>query len=104
MQREQLLTQIKDRLRQAYGDRLRGIVLFGSAARGDLSKDSDVDLLVLLQGPVHFGRDLQTNIDALYPLVLETGHPISAKPVDEKRYDEFECPLFLNAKREGVRV
>ena len=104
VQREELLSQIKDRLQQAHGDRLTGVVLFGSAARGDLSDDSDVDLLVLLQGPVHFGQDLQTNINALYPLTLQTGHPISAKPVDAKLYDEFECPLFRNAKTEGIRI
>ena len=104
VQREELLSKIRDRLQRVHGDRLRGVVLFGSAARGDLSDDSDVDLLVLLQGPVHFGQDLQTNISALYPLTLETGHPISAKPVDAKRYDEFECPLFRNAKTEGIRI
>ncbi len=34
MTREELLTEIKTRLEAAYGDRLRGVVLYGSEARG----------------------------------------------------------------------
>jgi predicted nucleotidyltransferase len=43
-------------------------VLYGSEARGTAHPDSDVDLLVLLRGPVSLGKDLKTIIDALYPL------------------------------------
>lgn len=31
----------------------RRIILFGSAARGSLTPDSDLDLLVIVRGPVH---------------------------------------------------
>ncbi len=96
--------EIKRRLERLHGERLRGIVLFGSAARGSAAEDSDIDVLVLLRGPVALGRDLETNIEALFPLSLELGQPISATPVDEKQYEAFECPLFLNAKKDGIRL
>jgi len=32
------------------------IVLFGSAARGELKTDSDLDILVIVRGPVHRKR------------------------------------------------
>ena len=53
---------------------------------GDATPESDVDLLVILAGPVAFGRDLQTIIRALYPLQLETERALSAIPADEARY------------------
>ena len=31
----------------------RRLILFGSCARGERSLDSDVDLLVIMRGPVH---------------------------------------------------
>jgi len=39
---------VKKALVQRYGDRLRGILLYGSRARGDFGPDSDYDLVVLL--------------------------------------------------------
>jgi len=51
-----LLARIKSRLHAVYGDRLRGVVLYGSEARGEATPDSDVDILVLLTGPVALGR------------------------------------------------
>ena len=47
-----------------------------------LGKDSDIDLLVLLIGPVDHGKDSWTCIRALYPLVLDLERPIHAKPTD----------------------
>ena len=98
----ELLKDIKARLEQAHGKRLHGIVLYGSEARGLADKDSDVDVLVLLDGPVDYGPDLETNLKALYPLSLEIGRRISAKPVSAREYDTVDCPLYRNAHREGI--
>jgi len=102
MNRDDLLRAIRDALSVAHGERFRGVVLYGSEARGEASEDSDVDILVLLDGPVSLGRDLRTSIDAVYPLVLETGRPIHTRPVDVEVYEAGEFPLFRIAKREGI--
>ncbi|MGB2821516.1 MAG: nucleotidyltransferase domain-containing protein [Phycisphaerae bacterium] len=104
MTREQLLREIRARLREAHGERLRGVVLYGSEARGDAQPDSDIDLLVLLDDPVEYGRDLETNLDALYPLALEIGRRISPKPVSALEYETVTCPLYQVARREGIAV
>ncbi len=104
MERCELLAAIKQRLLKAHGERLRGVVLYGSEARGQARPDSDIDVLVLLSGPLDYGVDLRTNIDALYDLVLELERPISAKPVDIAAYEAAEYPLYRNAKAEGVLV
>jgi len=102
MTQEQLLKEIKSRLAAAYGDRLKGVVLYGSEAQGDAERDSDIDLLVLLDGAVQLGRDTRTIIDALYPLVLSAGRPIHAQPVEAAVYEAGEFALYRNVKQEGV--
>jgi predicted nucleotidyltransferase len=100
----EILAAIRSRLEAAHGPRLRGIVLYGSEARGEAGPDSDIDLLVLLDGPIDEHRDLEANLDALYPLALEIGRRISAKPVDALQYERVWCPLYERAHREGTPV
>jgi len=102
MSQKELLRRVKGLLRDVHGDRLRGVVLYGSHARDAAGPDSDIDLLVLLDGPVRYGPDLQTNIEALYALATELERRISAKPVDADEYETGQCPLYQNARREGV--
>jgi len=102
MDREELLKRIKNRLRDAHWDRLQGIVLYGSEARGEAGEDSDIDLLVLLNGPVEFGKDLRTNIDSLYDLQLEVIRPIHAMPVDVEAFRAGKYAVYRNAKKEGI--
>ena len=104
MTQERLLKEIRSRLHAAHGPRLRGLVLYGSEARGDAGPDSDIDLLVLLDGPVDYGEDLETNLAAVYPLSLQIGRRISAKPVSAGDYQEIDCPLYQNARREGIAI
>jgi len=60
----------ESRLARVNGQRLRSVILYGSEACGQTRPDSDVDVLVLLDDPVDYGRDLGKNLAALYPLAL----------------------------------
>jgi len=102
--RPTLLKRIRESLEEAFGERLKGIVLYGSEARGEATPDSDIDILVLLAGPIKLGRDLRTIIHALYPLQLEIDRIIEAFPVDEADYLRGEYALYRNALREGIRL
>jgi predicted nucleotidyltransferase len=101
---EHVLKQIKSMLQEAFGERLHGVVLYGSEVRGEAESDSDIDLLVLLNPLVNRGEDLWSCILALYPLVLQLERPIHAKPVDLGQYEAQRLPLYRAAKQEGVLV
>jgi predicted nucleotidyltransferase len=45
-----LWTRLREELSKGWGKGLLSVVLFGSAARGEAGPDSDVDLLVLVEG------------------------------------------------------
>lgn len=96
--------QLKMCMQKTFGARLRGVVLYGSEARGEAGPESDIDFLVLLDGPIVLGRDLWAAIDAVYALELELDRPIHPIPVDVRSYEAGDFALYRNAKREGVLV
>lgn len=51
---------------ETYGDDLLGVVLFGSAARGEARADSDVDLLLVLAPKAALRRGLYRRWDELF--------------------------------------
>jgi predicted nucleotidyltransferase len=102
VQRDQLRKEIRTRLEAAFRDRLQGVLLYGSEARNEAREGSDLDLMVLLDGPVRLGRDLETIIEALYPVQLEIDAPIHATPVPADVFEAGEWGVYRSARREGV--
>lgn len=80
------------------------VILYGSYARGDNRKDSDVDLLILLE------RDEVTREDEikikypLYDIEFELGQIISPLVLSRKDWETRHkvTPFYENIKTEGV--
>jgi len=102
MERSSLLKTMRSVLEGAYGQRPRGVLLYGSEARGEPRTDSDIDVLVLLDGVADYGEDTWHCLEALYPLALKLGRRISPKPVDARQYESLDCPLYRQVRREGI--
>jgi len=81
-------------------------ILYGSEARGDARPDSDIDVLVLLEGEK---RDLKRE-DALagelYNIELTTGVLISPMIMLRKQWETrpFKTPFYINVMNEGKRI
>jgi predicted nucleotidyltransferase len=79
------------------------IVLFGSAARGTMGPDSDVDLLVVKSGRFHRGR----LVEAIYRKLRGAGAPVDVvvvTPEELERYRNDPCLIVAPALREGKLV
>ncbi len=100
--KKDLWAEVKRRLEAAYGDRLKGVVIYGSEATGRGGPDSDIDAMVLLDGPINLWDEIGRCVDATYSLALEVGRPIHAEPVDAEEYEKADFALYRRAKAEGV--
>lgn len=99
---ENIRREIRSRLEAAFRERLQGVLLFGSAARGEERRESDLDLMVLLEEPIRLGKDLETIVNALYPVQLAIDAPIHALPVSSRTFEAGEFGVYRNARREGA--
>ena len=91
-------------LQTLYAERLKGLVLYGSCARGPEGVESDIDLMVLLEGPVDLAQEIRRIWAVLYPIQLESDRLLSVVPVDVALYDQGEYALYRQAKAEGVAL
>lgn len=98
------LSELDRGLADLYGERYRGLVLYGSYARGDAHEGSDVDLLLLLEGPVDSSRELIRTGDVAWPIGLETDLLLAVMPVGIDRFRSSREPVIWNAREEGVTV
>jgi len=99
-----ILTQLRSRLEQIYGDRLVKMILFGSQARGDAKPDSDIDVLVVLKGEVNPGEEIEKTGNIVAELSLKNNEVISCLYMDEHRFTHPYGPLLRNIRKEGLQI
>jgi predicted nucleotidyltransferase len=99
-----VIAELKERLKELYGDSLERVVLFGSQARGDAAAGSDIDILVVLKGPVSPGKEISRTGEITSSISLRHDVVISCTFVSIDRYETEKNPLLLNVHREGVQV
>jgi uncharacterized protein len=98
------LAHCKQRLQQHYTDKFKALILYGSAANQQLTPQSDLDLLVLLEPPLDYFQELRAIVDLLYPLQLDASHWISAKPAATTEFEQGLTQLYRNIYQEGIAL
>lgn len=79
-----VLLELQARLARSFGDRFRHVRLFGSYARGEATEESDVDVLVLIDGLEP--AEIAVVADATTLLAVETGVPLASVPMASERF------------------
>lgn len=99
------LSEYAKRLRVLFGDRLLDVRLFGSFARGEANEDSDVDVLVLVEGLT----DMEIGIVAgeAAPVIHKTGLPLAPLPMSGQHLATLRRQgraLARSLDREGISL
>lgn len=101
---EKIIKEFKEKIKALYGSRVKNVLLYGSWARGDAGEDSDIDVVVVLEGEVIPGREIDRMIDTITEINLKYGTLISVYPISERMYFTVKSPLLLNVKKEGISI
>jgi len=99
---KETLKKLKVEIKKLYGKRFKNIILYGSWARGEATEESDIDVVIILEGKVIPGREIDRMIDIITDINLEYGVLISVYPVSEDDYSSINSPLLINVRKEGV--
>ena len=99
-----IVDALKMELRSIYQERLVQLVLFGSQARGDADPDSDIDVLIVLQGKVKPGEEILRTGETISTLSLKHNVVISRTFVSKEGFLAEQSSLLLNVRSEGVSV
>jgi predicted nucleotidyltransferase len=95
---------MKEQLQSIYSRQLREIIFFGSYARGDYYRGSDIDLLLLLNHMDNPGAERDRYIEIICDISLKYDMVVSITPMDYTVYHTRKTPLILNIQKEGVRL
>jgi predicted nucleotidyltransferase len=101
---KKIIREFKKEIKKIYGKRLRNIVLYGSCARGEAKEESDIDLIIILEGKVIPGKEIDRIINVISEINLKYGVLISVYPVSSKDFSAVNSPLLINVRREGIRA
>ncbi len=95
----QILRELREGLAQILEDRLAAIYLYGSQARGDARPDSNIDVLIVLDGDFDYGDVLNRTLDLTAALSLEYDVVISRAFVSRERFEHEMSPFLMNARQ-----
>jgi len=96
-----LLGELKDELVRMYGERLKGVYLYGSYARGENQPGSDVDVMIVLASYQRYGDEIKRTSELNARLSLDYNLSVSRLFMTEDRWKNDNSPLLRNVRAQG---
>lgn len=96
-----LLVWLRQRLTDLYGGRLERLVLYGSHARGEAHPGSDVDIALVLTGPVDAADEVDRTSDVVADAILAFDRFVSIYPLSAADYESAGRAIIRSVRDEG---
>lgn len=94
-------------VKKILGHRLKKIILYGSYARGDYNKNSDIDIMILtdlVEQEIEEYRDKISDIAFNIELEKEIFISPIIKNIDKYNARVNVIPFYMNVQKEGVEL
>ena len=104
MSRKDIVNQISQAIRRV--DPTATAILYGSEARGDARPDSDIDVLILLDGDQLSPKCEMDMTGPLNEIEWQTGVLVSPTVMPRKQWENMpvKTPFYINVMNEGKRI
>lgn len=99
-----VLPQIRENLKQLYGEQLDKLILFGSQARGTAQPDSDIDILIVLKDVFNYSQESERISQVIADLCLEYNVLISCAFATNEQLENYNSGFFRNVRQEGLLI
>ena len=107
IQLQQVLSEIHTGLYSIFGEALEQVLLYGSYARGDQDRESDIDVMALINMPKEQLAKYRHTVNR-FSSEIDLRHDVfsSIKLQDTDTFYRYAdiLPFFQNVNREGIRI
>jgi len=97
-----IVRKYREKLGEIFGDQLENVIVYGSFARNEAHKGSDIDILVVLRAPFDYMEAIRKSSELTAKLSIEHDVVISRIFVSNDDIQRRNLPFFMNVRREGV--
>ncbi|GBF80970.1 nucleotidyltransferase domain-containing protein [Aphanothece sacrum] len=97
-----ILDELKQSLRNIYGEQLFQLILYGSQARGEAQPDSDIDILIVLNKSFDYSQEIERTSHLIADLSLKYNTLISRSFIDSLRLTSENSSFIRNINNEGI--
>lgn len=100
-----IIEEVTSSMKSIYGDKLKEILLYGSYARGDYDKESDIDLMVLVDEEE---KELKEYEEELNNIISDIGYKyMIVLSLVDLSFNKFNywvdvVPYYKNVRNQGV--
>ena len=98
---KEILVKLRRGLELLYGERLMGLYLFGSYATDEAAPESDVDVLIVLDEVMDYGREIEHTGHLVSGLSLDYDVSISRVFVSSAAWRNRDSPFLANVRRQA---